>query len=129
MARGVGAALATLFLLALAAPASATTPQSISQQIFRDLADNGKLDGRYTRAQINRALHTPSLKRYQRPVRIPEPAPATPPALSHPTREDRGTLPFSGLDLALFGGVGGPLLLFGASLGRVARVRARGELH
>jgi hypothetical protein len=32
------------------------------------------------------------------------------------------------LDLALFGGVGAPLLLLGASLGRLARVRTQGEL-
>ena len=32
-------------------------------------------------------------------------------------------LPFSALDFALFAAVGGPLLLFGGSLGRLARVR------
>jgi hypothetical protein len=123
MARGLGAALATLALLALAGPASAATPQQVSQRIFRDLADNGKLDGHYTRAQINRALHSPPLKGYERPVRpIPEPAaPRILPAVA----DTRGPLPFSGIDLALFGGVGGPLLLLGATLGRVARVRAQ----
>ena len=127
MARGAGAAIATLVLLALAGPASATTPQQVSQRIFRDLADNGKMDGHYTRAQINRALHSPPLKGYERPVRpIPEPAaPPVPPQVS----DQRGTLAFSGLDLALFGGVGAPLLLLGASFGRLARVKAQGELH
>ena len=127
MARGAGAVLATLVLLAFAGPALAATPQSVSQRIFRDLADNGRLDGRYTRAQIDRALHTPSLAPYQRPTRIPEPAPATPRALA-PVADDRGPLPFSGLDIALFGGVGGPLLLLGASLGRLARVKPGREL-
>jgi hypothetical protein len=127
MARGAGAALATLFLLALAGPASATTPQQISQRIFRDLADNGKIDGHYTRAQINRALHSPPLKGYERPVRpIPEPAA---PRVIPPVSEPRGTLPFSGLDLALIGGVGAPLLLLGASFGRFARVKTQGELQ
>lgn len=127
MARGAGAALATLVLVAFAGPAAAATPQSVSQRIFRDLADNGKLDGRYTDAQIEGALRSPSLQRYQRPVRLPEPAPATPRALP-PVADDRGALPFSGLDLALFGGVGGPLLLLGASLGRIARMKPGREL-
>jgi hypothetical protein len=128
MARGAGATLLTLVLLALAGPASAATPQQTSQKIFADLADNGRLDGRYTRAQIDRALHSPSLQRYELRTRPAQSKPAPivlPPAVT----DARGSLPFSGLDLALFGGVGGPLLLIGASLGRVARVRAEGELR
>jgi hypothetical protein len=126
MARGAGAALATLVALALAGPASAATPQQISQRIFADLADNGRLDGHYTKAQINRALHSPSLKGYEQPTR---PLPERPaPGASAPTSVDRGSVPFSGLDLALFGGVGLPLLLIGASLGRLARVKPEGEL-
>jgi len=120
MARGARAALATLILLALAAPASAATPRQISQRIFADLADNGRLDGRYTRAQINRALRSPSLQVYEQPRRSP--AVVAPTALP-PSGSGGGSLPFSGLDLALFGGVGGPLLLLGASLGRLARVK------
>jgi hypothetical protein len=52
-----------------------------------------------------------------------------PPVTVHPpaATESRALLPFSGLDLALFGGVGGPLLLIGASLGRIARVNPHGE--
>jgi hypothetical protein len=127
MVRGVGAALATLVLLALAGPASAATPQQISQRIFADLADNGRLDGHYTRAQIDRALHAPSLQGYELPAR-----PATKPELvsSAPAgpSDSRRSLPFSGLDLALFGGVGGPLLLIGASLGRLARMRSTGDM-
>jgi hypothetical protein len=42
-----------------------------------------------------------------------------------PATDEPGTLPFSGLDLALLGGVGGPLLLLGASMGRLARLKAR----
>jgi len=130
MARGSGAALATLAtlaLLAFAGPTAAATPQQTSQKIFRDLADNGRLDGHYTRRQINRALRSPSLQRYEldssRPQAKPVPA-AVPPAAA----ADRRSLPFSGIDLALFGGVGAPLLLIGASLGRLARVRAEGGL-
>ena len=126
MARGAGVALAVMLLMAVAAPASAATPQQISQRIFADLADNGRLDGHYTHAQIDRALHTPSLQGYERPGSKPR-AQAPPPAVS-PAGDEHGALPFSGLDLALFGGVGGPLLLLGASLGRLARVNPDREL-
>lgn len=124
MARGAGAALATVALLALAAPAAAT-PQQVSKRIYEDLADNGRLDGHYTRAQINRALHAPSLRGYELPSRTPA-AVTRRPAASTGSGGGR-SVPFSGLDLALFGGVGAPLLLLGASLGRLARVRPDGE--
>ena len=128
MARGAAVALATLLFVALAAPALAATPQQVSQRIFADLADNGRLDGHYTRAEINRALHAPSLRGYEQPgPSASKPQPQPPRALS-PAGDERGPLPFSGLDLALFGGVGGPLLLLGASLGRLARVNHDREL-
>src|SRR5688572_8226022 len=49
----VGAA-ATLALLG-GGTAFAATPQ----EIYRDLADNGRLDGRYTRAEVERAFNLP----------------------------------------------------------------------
>jgi hypothetical protein len=116
----------TAFLLVGAA--AAATPQQTSQRIFADLADNGRLDGKYTRAQIDRALHAPALEGYEQPARlepIQRPAVVRPPAAS--AEADRA-LPFSGIDLALFGAVGGPLLLLGASLGRLARAKPEGEL-
>jgi len=129
MARGAGAALATLIALAIAVPAAAATPQDISQRIFSDLADNGRLDGNYTRGQIARALHSPSLRRFQvhESRSLSTPLPATTSSPSNAGGRAR-SLPFSGLDLAFFGGVGAPLLLVGASLGRLARVRAQEEL-
>lgn len=132
MARGAGIALATLALLAFAGPTAAATPKKICnatpQKIYGDLADNGRLDRHYCASDINRALHSPSLQRYEQrtqPGSQAKPSATVIPAVATSTR---GSLPFSGLDLALFGGVGGPLLLIGASLGRVARVRAEGEL-
>jgi hypothetical protein len=114
-------------MLALAGAAAAATPQQISQRIFADLADNGRIDGHYTRSQINRALHAPSLQSYEQPARKPPVvAPVAPKAT--PSPDASSTLPFSGLDVALLVGVGGPLLLLGASLGRVVRVKPQGEL-
>jgi hypothetical protein len=126
MVRGASAALVTLALaLVLAGPAASATRQQTSQRIFADLADNGRLDAHYTRAQIDRALRTPSLKNYD--------PPATPPAPKSPSRavpsapDARPSVPFSGLDLALFGAVGVPLLQLGASLGHLARLKPEGE--
>jgi hypothetical protein len=108
-------------------PAGAATAASIagnqtSQKIFADLADNGRLDGKYTKRQINRALHTPSLRGYGRPVPVKRPAGVSSSPRAAKSASDR-SLPFSGLDLALFAAVGGPLLLLGGSLGRLARLR------
>ena len=129
MVRGAGAALATLAVLAFAGPTAAATPRicnATPQKIYADLADNGRLDRHYCASEINRALHSPSLQRYEARTRATTPpAPAPPPVAA----EARGSLPFSGVDLALFAGAIGPLLLVGASLGRVARVRAEGELR
>jgi hypothetical protein len=130
MARGAGVALATLLFVALATPALAATPQQVAQRILADLADNGRLDGHYTRAQINRALHAPSLQGNEQPGPSgAKPQPQPPPRAVSPAGDERGSLPFSGLDLALFGGVGGPLLLLGASLGRLARMKPNRELR
>jgi hypothetical protein len=126
-ARGSWAALTAATALLLVGAAAAATPQQTSQRIFADLADNGRLDGKYTRAQIDRALHTPSLRGYEVPTR---PVPIRRPVSvrsAEPSAEAsrRLSLPFSGIDLALLGAVGAPILLLGASLGRFARVRPR----
>lgn len=123
MARGAGTALAAFILLAFAGPAAAATPQTI----YKDLADNGRLDRHYSKRDINRALHMPSLQRYEldtsRSRSVPSPLVA-----ASPSPEKARAIPFTGIDLALFGGVGGPLLILGAGLGRLLRVREQ-ELH
>jgi hypothetical protein len=125
MAKGSMAALAVGAALVLAGAPAAATPQETSQRIFADLADNGRLDGKYTRAQIDQALHTPSLRGYEHPS-IRRPAFVRPEA---PSAEDGRafSLPFSGIDLALLAVVGAPILLLGASLGRFARMRPERE--
>ena len=127
-AKGSWAALAAGTALVLVGAAAAATPQQTSQRIFADLADNGRLDGKYTRAQIDRALHTPSLRGYEQadPVRLP--AGSVRPETASAQRGRGLSLPFSGIDLALLAAVGAPLLLLGASLGRFARVKPEGEL-
>jgi hypothetical protein len=123
MSRGVVGVLAAVCLLVFAGSASAATPQ----RIYRDLADNGRLDHHYSKQDINRALHMPSLQRYELGSNRPGQAPRrlTGSSASAPDTTRPGAIPFTGVDLALFGGVGGPLLILGAGLGRLVRVRER----
>jgi hypothetical protein len=97
--------------------ALAATPQ----QIYKDLADNGRLDRAYTRAEVERAFNLPralGTDAFQpaprKPIAVPA-EPAQPPRAGK--RSDR-RVPFSSLDVALLVAGGGPLLLIGAGLRR-----------
>jgi hypothetical protein len=100
--------------LACAGPAFAASPQ----RIYKDLADNGRLDGRYRNADIARAFNLERVVRtdQRRPAQAEAQAPVTPKALT--TERSSRTLPFTGLDLALLTVGGGPLLLIGIGLRR-----------
>ena len=109
--------VAAASLLALSAgTAYAATPQTI----YRDLADNGHLDGRYSRADIERAFRVPPAvgtdELPREPIRVPQASDAAPASRSSGTTDRR--VPFSALDAALLVVVGGPLLLIGAGLRR-----------
>jgi hypothetical protein len=108
-------AAALLGVIGTGSAAAAVSPQ----RIYEDLADNGRLDGRYTDADIARALDPEQiLGTDARPptVRRPTVTPARP----SDSRESSpgGRLPFTGLDLALFVAGGGPLLLVAFALKR-----------
>jgi hypothetical protein len=121
MCRGaLTAAAASVLVLLAAGNAYAATPQ----QIYKDLADNNRLDRTYSRADIERAFGgNPSIPGYIRPLRESprEPQVRRVPAPLPSADAGRGSLPFTGLDAALFGLVGGPLLLLGAGVRRFAR--------
>jgi hypothetical protein len=124
MVRKALTALAASALIVLpAGSAAAATPQ----QVYRDLADNGRLDRTYSRADIERAFGNPSIPAYARPERVVrEPESVTPPRGVPTASVDGGrALPFSGIDLALLGAVGGPLLLLGAGIRHFARAQPR----
>jgi hypothetical protein len=112
---GVAATLA----LTGAGSAFAATPQ----KIYRDLADNGQLDGAYSRAEIERALNLPQMLgtdaragTSRKPIRL---SPVGEVAQSpRPTTRSGRRVPFSALDAALLFAGGGPLLLIGAGLRR-----------
>lgn len=113
-------ALAVIGLIGAGA-ASAASPQ----RIYEDLADNGRLDRRYDRADIARAL---DLERVVR-TDVRKPALAKAPAAAgqraaRPSKRSAGGLPFTGLDLALLTLGGGPLLLIGFGLRRRLAVPA-----
>ena len=122
MARPLTATVASgLGALLLAASAGAAAPQ----QIYRDLADNGRLDQTYSRADIERAFGSnPSIPAYAKPPeRVPSVVQAPPVQPSVPTAsaDDGHSLPFTGLDAWLFGAISAPLLLLGAGMRRYVR--------
>jgi hypothetical protein len=122
-------------LFALFAPSAlAASPR----QIYRDFADNGRLDGTYSRADLQRALQDAAVQGYGQPNVVVTMRPAVQQQLrhsgvagaqatktqtqTHPLRAQAaaaGTLPFTGLDVALIAIGGGGLLLLGGGLRRL----------
>jgi hypothetical protein len=130
MRRGRIITAVTAFAAAVAvgAPgALAATPQ----QIYKDYADNGRLDGHYSRGDLQRALHDAVIQGYKPATSV---APAIKKKISSPSSgvagaklpaaKKQGALPFTGLDLALMTVGGFSLLLLGAALRRFAGNKA-----
>jgi hypothetical protein len=125
-----GAVLAVAVVALLVAPAAlAATPE----QIYRDYADDSRLDGSYTPADLQAALQNPVVQGYGEEEVVTGLRPAIqsqiaaqqqPPARSvlGTTREGEG-LPFTGLDLALLTAGGLFLLAFGVSMRRLAKAK------
>ncbi len=108
-------AITALCMLVFASTVAAATPQ----QIYKDLADNGKLDRRYSEADLASAF---SLRRVigtdQPATPTRRPASAEIVQRAEPAASSSRKIPFSGLDLALLVVGGGPLLLIGVGLRR-----------
>jgi hypothetical protein len=126
-----GAVLAVAAVALLVAPtALAATPE----QIYRDYADDSRLDGSYTPADLQAALQSPVVQGYGDQAVTTGLRPAIqsqiaaqqqqPPAGSvlGTARESEG-LPFTGLDLALLTAGGLFLLAFGVSMRRLAKAK------
>ena len=114
--------------VAIGAPgALAASPQ----QIYKDYADNGRLDGHYTKSDLQRALHDAVIQGYKpassvaavihKKLNSPKSGVA---GASLPAAKKQGALPFTGLDLALMTIGGFSLLLLGGALRRFARNKA-----
>jgi hypothetical protein len=102
-----------------AGPAMGATPQ----QIYRDYADNGRLDAKYSQADLQRAQKDSALQGYPH-VGVQgaiEQALGTKAVTSKST----GGLPFTGLDLALLAAGGGLLLVAGTGLRRFGRSKTK----
>lgn len=113
--RVLGFLIVSSLALACASQALAVSPQ----RIYKDLADNGKLDGNYTRADIARAFNLERAVRTDQREPAQAEADATPPPRPAATgKRSSRRIPFTGLDLALLGVGGGPLLLIGIGLRR-----------
>ncbi len=115
--------------------ALAATPR----QIERDLQDNGRLDGKYSTADLRAALRNPTFQGYGTPATRARMKPAvarvirtqrqtprqTPRQQPLGGARQQGTLPFTGVDLGLMAAGGFGLLLIGGGLRRVARDQQR----
>jgi len=113
-----------LVCLAVGAAVLVLSPSAFSAtptQIYRDYADNGRLDGHYSRSDLNRALKDAVLQGYGN--QNVQPGLQQQLAQAGAAKGEQGGLPFTGLDLTLMVVGGTALLLTGAGLRRVARNR------
>jgi hypothetical protein len=107
---------------ACAAAALGATPAALGatpQQIYRDYADNGRLDHQYTKADLQRALRDAALQGYPH-VGVQG---AVQQALGAQAVKAKGGLPFTGLDLGLMAAGGALLLAAGTGLRRLGRAK------
>src|SRR5687768_1609774 len=117
-------AVVALGVLIAATAASAASPR----EIYRDWAADGRIDGNYSTRDLQAALRDTTIQGYgaggfgpavtQRLRGRGDSAKA----LGSPRRS--GTLPFTGLDLALLVGGAAFLLILGGGLRRLGRSRA-----
>ena len=114
--RGRTAALALLMALFFAPAAFGAS----ADDIYRDYADNGKLDKQYSDRELQSFLQNPAVQSYGR-VTV---APTLRNQVLQQLAPERRTLPFTGLDLALLTAGGLGLLLAGGGLRWFARRRA-----
>jgi hypothetical protein len=116
-------------VLAVAALLGAPTALAATpEQIYRDFADNGKLDSNYDVADLQATLQSPIVQGYGENEVVTELRPTIRRQIAageQPLEEtvERGGLPFTGLDLALLTAGGLFLLAFGISLRRLAKAR------
>ena len=123
IARGVTVLVVIALLTASAATAATPT------QIYRDYQDNGRLDGRYSVADLQAALQSPAVQGYGGPTIVPGMRREVRRKLGeqhgvNTTKKATGGLPFTGFDLALLTAGGALLLTVGFGLRRVAKQKS-----
>ena len=121
----IGASISALALLAAPAALGAT-----SKHIYGDYAENGRLDGTYSPAELRATLDDAWVQGYGHPTVLVGFRAAVEDELAGSRDEatdasaKRGSLPFTGLDVGLLAGGGAFLLLVGGSLRRLSRNQA-----
>jgi hypothetical protein len=107
---------------ALALAASAFAGGS-SQQIYRDYAKDGKINGHYSVSQLQAALHDATAQGYspQFPSAVRQQIANHGVLAAAANTPTRSTLPFTGLDIGLVAGGAFVLLLLGFGLRKVGR--------
>lgn len=122
---GVAACVVVLGMLIASSAALAASPN----QIYRDFADNGRFDRTYSAAELRATLQSATIQGYGTPAVVAPMNAAIQQRLGQPAgqalgvTQQRGTLPFTGLDLALIVAGAVFLLLLGGGLRRLARAR------
>jgi hypothetical protein len=109
-------------VLAVTSIAAAATPS----EIYADYADNGRLDTTYSRADLERALDSAVVQGYGSPIVTPGFRAEVTENLDQDvstTGQSDGTLPFTGVDLALLTAGGFVLLLLGWGFRRFGKAR------
>jgi hypothetical protein len=130
MRRGRGL-LATAVAVAVGLLTSSAALAASPQQIYDDFADNGRLDAAYAPRDLQAALQDPTVQGYGSPAvvapmkaEIKRQLGGGAPAAQALGKAGRGgTLPFTGLDLALIVGGALVLLLIGGGLRKFSRAR------
>src|SRR4051794_2528612 len=120
------AALLASIVVALVATTGAMA--ATSNEIYKDYADNGKIDGNYTKSELQRALQDVSIQGYTKPGPKKRIKPAIQKSLDAKgtlaqTGKKTGGLPFTGFDLGLMALGGAALLAVGASFRRLGKVK------
>jgi hypothetical protein len=123
MGKGGVLGLATLLALVVVSTATAATPS----EIYADYADNGRLDRVYSSSELQNALNSAVIQGYGKPTVTPGFRAEVKKKLGQNVAaagKSGGTLPFTGVDLALLTTGALILLLMGWGFRRLGRARS-----
>ena len=114
------------FVALLGLMAVSTAAAASPREIYADYADNGRLDQTYSAGDLRRALADTTIQGYGKPTVTAGLRPSIQQQLGTVGKSSgsSGTLPFTGVDLALLTAGAALLLLFGLGFRRLGRARS-----